>query len=108
MNLGHDMENVFEARIMNIFTDFFFRSGEGIPSDDSIDRDTEELVGDGVHGHDGEVLREGSEGVVVCLGYAVGAVKYPQGAGHGLVCVEVGVEKIQHLGVARLVDNPEK
>ena len=108
MNLGHNMKNVFEPCIVYIFTDFLFRGGEGIFPDDTIDGDTEELVGDGVHCHDGEILGECSQCVVICLGDTIGAVKYLQRPRHGLVCVEVGVEKIKNLCVARLINNPGK
>ena len=65
--------------------------------DDTIDGDPEELVGDGVDRHHGEVLGEGAQRVVVSLGDAVGPVEDPQCPRHGLVRVEVCVEEVQHL-----------
>ena len=46
--------------------------------DDTIDGDAEELVGDGVDRHHGEVLGEGAQRVVVSLGDAVDPVEDPQ------------------------------
>ena len=76
-------------------------------SHQTIDRDPQQLVRDRVHGHHGEVLGEGPQRVVVRLRDPVGPVEDLESLRHRLVRVEVGVEKVEDLGVPGLVHDPE-
>ena len=65
------------------------------------------LISHRVHRHQGEVLCQSPQGVLISLRYPVGSIKYLQSPGHRLVRVEVCVEKVEDLGVPGLVHDPE-
>ena len=65
------------------------------------------LISQRVHRHQGEVLRESPQGVLISLRYPIGSIKNLQSSGHRLVRVEVCVEKVEDLRVPGLVHDPE-
>ena len=65
------------------------------------------LISQRVHCHQGEVLCQSPQGVLIRLRYPIGAVEYLESPGHWLVSVKVCVEKVEDLRVPGLVHDPE-